>query len=246
MNDTIANHRTLCCSWFLRSFLHRNCGRCLLSEKWSDTSIYSHLWPWNTSADRHLVHLSGHSFRPLWTTGVFNWPVGRAILKWNVAAGRANQLSLKQEERKMKGRRKKQKRESYSYVNDWIVNSAECYTNYHSYSGLRLRVSIWCYVCYTQCQTKRKNKKRKDKNISPLRKKGGGSSWIGATKLEVEFSRSSRPSGERFHGMRSLERNKGRVDQRLDRVAKVRFENRGNPATIWDRDRANICIYTEW
>lgn len=67
-----------------------------------------------------------------------------------------------------------------------------------------------------------------------------------ATKLEIGFSRSSRPSGERFHGMRSLERNKGRVDQRLDRVAKVRFENRGNPATIWDRDRANICIYTEW
>lgn len=131
----------------------------------------------------------------------------------------------------MKKKKKKKKTENRILnVNDWIVNSAECYTNYHSYSGLRLRVSIWCYVCYTQCQTKRKNKKRKDNKIYRRREKGRfvEGSWIGATKLEVGFSRSSCPLGERSHGIRSLERNKGRVDPSVqDRVvAKVRFENR--------------------
>lgn len=161
MNDTIANHRTLCCSWFLRSFLHRNCGRCLLSEKWSDTSIYSHLWPWNTSADRHLVHLSGHSFRPLWTTGVFNWPVGRAILKWNVAAGRANQLSLKQEERKMKGRRRKKKENRILTLTteSWILQSAILITT---------AIVDYAYVCrydvmYVTRSVRQKEKIKKEK-----------------------------------------------------------------------------------
>lgn len=149
----------------------------------------------------------------------------------------------------MKKKKKKKKTENRILnVNDWIVNSAECYTNYHSYSGLRLRVSIWCYVCYTQCQTKRKNKKRKDNKIYRRREKGVGGRFVdrghetGGRILKVVVS--LRRTFARDQILREKQRPR-RSERPRSCCCESTFREQ-NPATIRDRDRANICIYTEW
>lgn len=128
----------------------------------------------------------------------------------------------------MKKKKKKQRIVFLTLTTEsWILQSAILITT---------AIVDYAYVCrydvmYVTRSVRQKEKIKKEKIIKYIggeRKALVEGSWIGATKLEVGFSRSSCPLGERSHGIRSLERNKGRVDPSVqDRVvAKVRFENR--------------------
>lgn len=144
-------------------------------------------------------------------------------------------------------KKKKKKKQRIVFLTltteSWILQSAILITT---------AIVDYAYVCrydvmYVTRSVRQKEKIKKEKIIKYIggeRKALVEGSWIGATKLEVGFSRSSCPLGERSHGIRSLERNKGRVDPRSCCCESTFREQ--NPATIRDRDRANICIYTEW
>ena len=89
-----------------------------------------------------------------------------------------------------KGKRRKQSIRILTKLTteSWILQSAILIK--HSYSGLRLRVSIWCYVCYAQCPTKRLKK-----NIYIYRRRGKTWKARGSTPRNLETGRLSRRNG---------------------------------------------------